>query len=206
MSFVKKTFVLKISAKNPEKSKISFAASAIKMGCLVAFPTETVYGLAADFNNKRAIDRLCRVKKRPKSKPFTIHISDVKGIENCGCDVTPQAKALIKKFWPGPLTILLKTKRGKRIGFRMPDNRIAFELIKKAKTIIVAPSANLSGKRPPKEAKDVLRDLDGGIDLLIDGGRAKVGVESTIVDLSGKRPAILREGAIKASSIFKAVN
>ena len=198
----KKTFVLRISSGKIEKDKIQLAADVIRIGAIVAFPTETVYGLAADLKNKAAIDRLYKIKNRPKSKPFTIHISNPKTIEICGCIITRQAKILIKRFWPGPLTLLLKTKSGKKLGFRMPDNRIALELIERSKAIIVAPSANLSGHRPPVCAKDVLTDLDGKIDLLIDGGRSKVGIESTIVDLTGSMPKILREGAIKALEIL----
>ena len=122
------------------------------------------------------------------------------------CPLTKEARSLIKKYWPGPLTIILRSRNGKKIGFRMPANKTALELIKRTRVPVVAPSANISGKLPPTSAAEALKYLDGRVDLVIDGGRANVGVESTVVDLSGKTPVILREGAIPARKIFKVIN
>ena len=199
---MEKTPVLEINAKRPEKGRIKFAARIIRRGGLVAFPTETVYGIAANLLDDDAIARLYKVKARPRAKPFTVHVADRKMMIRMGCKIAMDTKALIKKFWPGPLTIILEARTGKKIGFRMPDNRIALDLIKESGVPVVAPSANTSGKTPPKNAKDVSRYLDGKIDLVIDGGKTEVGIESTIVDLTSKPPRVLREGAIASRKIL----
>ena len=205
MRSLRKTCVVKVSPDKPDSRAISRAAAIIRSGGLVGFPTETVYGIAADPLNKRTMARLYAAKERPRGKPFTVHISDLATIEEMGCGITKEARALIGKFWPGPLTIILKTRTGKKIGFRMPDNCVALELLKKVGVPVVAPSANLSGEEPPRTARDVLRYMDGKLDMLIDAGPASVGIESTVVDLTRGRPKILREGAIKERSIIKAV-
>ena len=203
MRSLKRTLILKIDPKHPDGGGISLGAKILKEGGLVAFPTETVYGLAANLLNDKAIARLYKVKRRPRSKPFTVHIRDVAEIRKMGCAISGKTKDIVNKFWPGPLTIILKSKSGKNIGFRMPDNEIALELIKKAGVPIVAPSANISGRRPPTSANEVLEQLNNKIDMVIDGGCAKVGVESTVLDLTGAEPRILREGAIKKRTIVK---
>ena len=196
-----RTEVIKMNKQRPDKSALKKAAKIIKKGGLVAFPTETVYGIAADFMNKKAIQKLYRVKKRPKGKPFTIHISKFDGLTELDCEINLFSKSLIEKFWPGPLTLVFKTKSGKKIGIRMPSSKIAFKFISLCKTSIVAPSANISGNQPPRKAKDVLRDLDGKIDLLLDGGETDVGIESTVVDVSTFPYRVLRKGAIGESRI-----
>jgi L-threonylcarbamoyladenylate synthase len=171
----------------------------------VAFPTETVYGIAANILDQKALDRLYEVKRRFKGKPFTVHIADMGAIRDMGCAVTAKAKLAIRKFWPGPLTVILKSRDGRSVGFRMPANRVAIELIKASGVPIAAPSANISGKAPPADAKLVLEDLDGRIDILIDSGRTAVGVESTVVDFTVDPPVVLREGAIKERALRKAL-
>lgn len=198
-----RTVLLKLDAVRPQLGKIKIAASVLKAGGLIAFPTETVYGLGANLLDKKAIEKVYSIKRRPKNKPLTIHVADIKAIEKTVGRIPSGAKKLADKFWPGPLTLVLKDRRGKKTGFRMPDNKIAFLLIKKADVPIVAPSANISGNRPPRTAKEVLRDLGGKIDMVLDGGKAKVGVESTVVDMSGKNFRILREGAISRDRIRK---
>ncbi len=198
-----RTEVIKVDPKKPEKEAIKIAAEIIKKGGLVAFPTETVYGLAADFLNERALKKLCEVKERPGNKPFTVHIADPKVLNKLSCEVSKKARDLMKKFWPGPLTIIFKAKNGAKVGVRMPANKIALDFISACHTPIVAPSANISGKRPPLSALDVLSDLDGKIDLILDGGKTEIGVESTILDISTEPYKILREGAIKKSEIEK---
>jgi len=192
-----------VSGRNPDSKIITSAAKALRAGGLVAFPTETVYGLAANLLDKGAISELHRVKDRPKGKPFTVHIADTAIIRKMGCPVTKEAKILIDKFWPGPLTVILRSKSGEKIGFRMPDNKVALELIKKSKVPVVAPSANISGRKPPTSAPEVLADLNGKIDVVIDSGRTGLGIESTVVDLTQSPPVILREGAIKKHQIFR---
>lgn len=198
-----KTLVLKVAPENPDKKNILLAAKVLRCGGLVVFPTETVYGLGANLFDAQAVERLYRIKKRPRNKPFTVHISDLEMIKRIGCTITKEAKALIDKFWPGPLTIILKSNDGKKIGFRMPDNKIALELIGHARVPIIAPSANLSGKAPPKSPQEVLKYFDGKVDILLDGGRTRLGVESTVIDLTVKSPKILREGAIRYEVLFE---
>lgn len=198
-----RTLVLKVSPKDPDRSVISLSAKIIKKGGLIAFPTETVYGIAANLLDKKALGRLYRIKNRPRNKPFTVHIADIGIIRRMGCTITKKAKALIRRLWPGPLTVILKSKDNKRIGFRMPDHKVALRLIKASGIPVVAPSANISGHRPPTDSKTVLKYLGGKIDILLDGGPCKVGVESTVIDLTMKPPKILREGAISREKLMK---
>ncbi len=201
MRSLKRTLVLKVNPNNPNKESIFLSAVVLRHGGLVAFPTETVYGLAANLLDKKAIDNLYKIKKRPKYKPFTVHISDTGMIKRLGCRITRDARILINRFWPGPLTVILKSRNNKKIGFRIPDNKIALALIKSSRVPVVAPSANISGDAPPKNSREVLKGLNGKIDILLDGGPTKIGVESTVVDLTSRPPKILRAGAIKKSVI-----
>jgi len=196
-----KTEVIKADNNIPDKNVVKEAAKIIKKGGLVAFPTETVYGLAADYLNGKAMDKLFKVKNRPKDKPFTIHISDYDVIGALSCEISIFEEHLIQKFWPGPLTLILRSENGGTTGFRMPKNRLALDFISACKTPIVAPSANISGNRAPRTANEVLRDLDGKIDMLLDGGKTEVGTESTVVDVSAFPYKILREGAINKTQI-----
>ncbi|MFA5148530.1 MAG: L-threonylcarbamoyladenylate synthase [Candidatus Omnitrophota bacterium] len=195
------TIVVRIDASRPEAAKIKEAASILKHGGLVVFPTETVYGLGANLLDKDAVKRVYSIKRRPPCKPLTVHVADIKAVTKMAGRIPVKAARLIKRYWPGPLTLILKDKRGRKTGFRMPDNKIALKLIKAAGVPVVAPSANISGNKPPACAKEVLRDLDGMIEVVIDGGRTKIGVESTVVDMSGGRPVILREGAVAGPEI-----
>jgi len=201
-----KTIILKVDPVRPDRKAISFAAKRLKEGALVAFPTETVYGLGANILKKKSVERLYKVKKRSRSKPFTIHISDESLIGRLGCKVTKEARRLMDRYWPGPLTIILAGKGKDKIGFRMPDNIVALRLIEESASPIAAPSANLSGRRAPTDAEDVLEDLGGEIDVLIDAGPTDAGVESTIVDMSSETPRVLREGAIKKEEIAELIN
>lgn len=196
-----KTEVIKVDAHKPDKEVLKEAAKVIKKGGLVAFPTETVYGLGADYLNKETIQRLYEVKNRPKDKPFTVHISNLDDLAKLSCEILLYSRHLIERFWPGPLTLIFKTDSGDKLGVRMPHNRIAREFISECTAPIVAPSANISGRKPPRNAEDVLADLDGKIDLLLDGGETDVGIESTIIDVSTFPYRVLREGAIKKSRI-----
>ena len=201
-----KVSVIKIDPSNPDKEKIAAAAKIIREGGLVVFPTETVYGIAANLLDKRAMERLYRVKARPEGKPFTVHISDLKMIRDMGCVITDKAEKLMTEFWPGPLTIILKSDKGEKIGFRMPADKTALELIRASGVPVVAPSANLSGKPAPVTAEDAMADLEGKVDMVIDGGRTTVGLESTVVDLTMDPFKVLREGAIKEEELSKKVN
>ncbi len=200
-----KTDLIKINPLKPQAERIERAASVLKNGGLVAFPTETVYGLGANLLDEKAIDKLYRIKERPRNKPLTVHVADIKTVKKMAGRIPGGAKRLAERFWPGPLTLVLKDKRGRKTGFRMPDNRIAFLLIKKAGVPVAAPSANISGRCPPKSAKEVLMGLGGKIDMVLDGGKTRIGVESTVVDMSGENFKILREGVISKSEIQRAI-
>jgi len=201
-----KVSVIKIDPANPDKKKITAAAKVIREGGLVVFPTETVYGIAANLLDGKAMERLYRVKSRPEGKPFTVHISDLGMIRDMGCEITGTAKKLMAEFWPGPLTIILKSHAGRKIGFRMPADKTALELIRASGVPVAASSANLSGKPAPVTAQEAMADLEGKVDMVIDGGRAEVGFESTVVDLTVNPFKVLRVGAIKEEELSRAIN
>ena len=169
---------------------------------MVAFPTETVYGLGACARDKKAAGRIYKIKKRPLTKPLAIQIADVRAIGEMGCVVTPAAKKLMDRFWPGPLTIILKGRLGKKIGFRMPANKAALELLRKAAVPLAVPSANISGKPPARNAEEVLAVFRGRIEAVLDGGHTDIGVASTVVDMTGASPKVLRDGAIPETEIL----
>jgi len=196
------TQVIKVDAKSPDKKLIRYAAAILRDGGLVAFPTETVYGIGVNCRDKKAINKLYEVKKRPKSKPLTLHISKVSDIRKMKCDITLFARELIKKFWPGPLTIIFKCGN-KKCGLRMPANPVAQALIDESKVPVAAPSANISGKNPPKDARDIARELTRQIDLVLDGGKTEFERESTIVDTTVFPYKILRKGAVSKTEIEK---
>ena len=198
----KKTRILKLDSQNPEIEGIKEAAEIIRKGQLVIFPTETVYGLGADFANPEAIQRIYQIKKRPQNRPLSVHIACREDAERLVKNPPPIFYALSKAFWPGPLTVVLKTKE-RNIGLRLPDNKIAQELISESETFLVAPSANISGARPPVTLEEALKDLDGKVDLAIDGGRTRLTKESTVLDLSAIKPEILRQGAIEEKELKK---
>lgn len=174
------------------RALIKKAAAVIKNGGLVGFPTETVYGIAADPKNKKAVARLNKIKKRPKGKPYTLHIAYKKDVYKYVSKLSPLAKKIIKEYWPGPLTIVLKNKNGKKIGFRMPENKIALALIRAVGKPIIAPSANISGQKSPVSASEVCV----GLEMILDGGNTRYKKDSTILDLSVAHPKILREGCL----------
>ncbi|MFA6610293.1 MAG: L-threonylcarbamoyladenylate synthase [Candidatus Omnitrophota bacterium] len=203
MSSLKRTIVLKIDPCAPDKKVIVLGADILRRGGLVAFPTETVYGLAANIDDRSAMRRLSRVKERPANKPFTVLIAGISSINKMNCSVTKRVRRLLNKFWPGPLTVVLGSAGGKKIGFRMPANKVALDLIRASAVPAAVPSANLSGRRPPTTAANVLAQLDGKIDLVIDAGKTEVGIESTVVDMTGDVPVILREGAIPKELVFR---
>ena len=203
---MERTVVLKVAPSRPDKRSIARAAKILRSGGLVAFPTETVYGLGANLLDKKSVARLCKVKARPRGKPFTVHIENVSLIKKLGCGIIGPAKVLINKYWPGPLTIILNSKDGQKIGFRMPDNKVALSLIKGSGVPVVAPSANISGRVPPTSAEGVLKQLNGKIDILLDAGPTDVGIESTVIDMTVTPPKILREGAISKRELLRTIN
>ncbi len=184
---------------------IAQAAEIIRNGGLVAFPTETVYGLGADALNPLAVKKIYEAKGRPSDNPLIVHISDLSELKELVSEINDNAEILINKFWPGPLTLIFKknqivpfeTSGGlDTVAVRLPKNEIARLLIKESKRFIAAPSANSSGKPSPTRASHVEFDLSGKIDMIIDGGSCEFGLESTIVDVSSEIPVLLRPGSI----------
>jgi L-threonylcarbamoyladenylate synthase len=200
---MKNTVVLPVNPQKPDVEKIRIAADFIKKGGLVAFPTETVYGLGADALNAEAVFCVFEAKKRPLDNPPIVHVCDVKDIHRLVKEVPHAAERLMKHFWPGPLTLIFDrssivpdvTVAGlDTIAIRMPRHNVALALIRESGCPIAAPSANLAGKPSPTSAKHVLDDLGGRIDAVLDGGPTKIGVESTVLDLTVDPPQVLRPG------------
>lgn len=181
------------------------AAEILRRGGLVAFPTETVYGLGGNALDPEASRRIYAAKGRPSDNPLIVHVADTETVELLAEEVPEKARRLMEAFWPGPLTIILKagsmipreTTGGlSTVALRMPDHPVALAMIRAAKLPIAAPSANTSGRPSPTKAEHVAEDLNGRVDMIIDGGDVGIGVESTIVDLTGEMPQILRPGYI----------
>lgn len=194
--------VLTVNPKALERSLVEEAARVVCGGGLVAFPTETVYGLAVDATNPKAIERLNQVKGRPPEKPYSIHLSEASQVTAFVDAVPALAQRLIAQFWPGPLTIVMPSKQGGSVGFRLPSHPVAQALLQACGRPVVAPSANRSGFPPPTDGKEVLAALDGQFDCLLDAGPTPLGRESTVVSVVGGRIEILREGAIPANTIL----
>ncbi len=197
---------------NPNIEIINIGADIITNGGLVAFPTETVYGLGADGLNELATKKIYEAKGRPSDNPLILHISDISELTPLVEEITPLAYKLIQSFWPGALTMIFKksnivpdciTGNLDTVAIRIPTNIIARKLIKASKTPIAAPSANSSGKPSPTKALHVKEDLNGKIDMIIDGGSTLFGLESTVVDVTGEIPIILRPGAVTKEMIEK---
>lgn len=191
-----RTRVLKVDPERPEPEAIREAAGLLKRGGLVAFPTETVYGLGANLEDPQAIQELYQVKQRPFDKQVTLHVAGPEAVRGQGVQVSALGQRLMEWFWPGPLTLIFSRPDGSTLGFRMPRHPVALKLLEEAAVPVVAPSANLSGNPPPRTAQEVIRDLADRIDLVLDAGPTPVGVESTVLDLSCEPPRILRRGAI----------
>jgi L-threonylcarbamoyladenylate synthase len=186
------------------------AARVLREGGLVAFPTETVYGLGADAFNEEAVYKVYAAKGRPSDNPMIVHIARASDIGALTAALTPDTVRLIEAFWPGPLSIVTRKKAGvpsavtgglDTVAVRMPDDPVALELIRRAETPVAAPSANLSGRPSPTTAEHVMQDLNGRIDAILAGNPCRVGIESTVLDLSAGRPLILRPGFVTADRI-----
>ena len=202
-----KTEILKVDPKFPDVIDIGRCAKVIRDGGLVVFPTETVYGIAADVSNEKAMEKLRRIKQRDDGKPFSLLVSQRGLISNFTSATDTSIYKLIDAYWPGPLTIVVPSKDDKvdSYGVRMPDHIVALKLIQEAQCTIAAPSANIQDKPPPTTCEEALVDLDGEIDLALDAGPARFGLGSTVVDMTSAEPKILRAGAIEDKFIFDRV-
>ena len=194
--------------------KLRYPAEIIKKGGIVVFPTETVYGIGTNGLDKEAIERLYKVKERPLNKPISLLVSDFEMIEKVAKDITEIEYNIMKKFFPGPLTIILNkrdivpdivTSGGSTVGIRMPDEEITRKLIEYAGVPIAAPSANISGKPSEIDVQDIIKEFGNKVDYYIDGGKSKLGISSTIVKVENNTIKILREGSISKKEIENAI-
>lgn len=202
---MKRTNCLRVDPERPQKEIIAAAARIIRDGGTVAFPTETVYGLGASGLEQSAVEKIYQAKGRPRRNPLILHVSTLSQATGLVSSWTLEADLLARRFWPGPLTIILPragivpdiiTAGLPNVALRFPSNLVAQALITVSGVPIAAPSANLSGRPSPTVAAHVLADLDGKIDMILDGGPAMVGVESTIISLVGEAPVLLRPGGV----------
>ena len=194
------TVVINVKEGNHPEA-IQEAARLLREGKLVAFPTETVYGLGVRMDDSEAVAHLYAVKGRPKEKQLTLTISQHDDLKRYGIFLSPAAKKLAERFWPGPLTLLLRNGKGERIGVRMPGHPVARGVIREAGVPIGLPSANPTGEVPPRSAEEVLAYFDGAIDLVLDGGKTTLGVSSTIVDMTVPDGHVVREGTLSKKEI-----
>jgi L-threonylcarbamoyladenylate synthase len=197
-----------------DATAVAEAVAVLRRGGLVAFPTETVYGLGADARNPAAVARVFAAKGRPAAHPLIVHLGDAARLEGWARDVPATARRLAERFWPGPLTLILRRAAGvldivtggqDTVGLRIPAHPTALALLCAFGDGVAAPSANRFGRVSPTTAADTREELGEAVDLVLDGGPCAVGLESTIVDLSGDAPAVLRPGAVTAEALDAAL-
>lgn len=194
--------IIKLSKRNLDISIINKAVNALKQGKLIIIPTETVYGICCDAFNERAVKKLFKIKKRPKTKPLQILISDIKDINNITQNIPFKLKKIMKKCWPGPTTIVVKKKKIisnivtgglNTVGIRIPNHPVAIQLIKAFGHPIAASSANISGKKPPRTARQASKSLKKGFAFVLDCGTSKIGKPSKVLDASHNKIKTLRK-------------
>ena len=192
-------------------TKLKEVARTIKQGGIIVFPTETVYGIGTNGLKENSVKRLYEVKQRPLNKPISLLVNGINMINEIAQEITDLEKALIKEFFPGPLTIILKKKdtvpnivtaNSNMVGVRMPSNEIALKLIEYAGVPIATPSANISGKPSGTNMEDIMKDFEGKVDYFLDDGPSKIGISSTIVQVIDGVPHILRQGKITEEQIM----
>ena len=205
-----KTEIIRVNARKPSYAIIRKAANLIRKGEVIAFPTETVYGLGGNALDPSSVSKIYKIKGRPSDNPLIVHIADMKTFSTLVSEIPPDASRIISRFWPGPITLVLKKSRIlpeittgglNTVAVRMPKNNVALELIKESRFPIAAPSANISGKPSPTNATHVKDDLNGKIKLILDGGSTEIGIESTVIDMTQRTPVILRPGRISKELI-----
>ena len=198
------------------QNDLTIAAQLIQEGEIVAFPTDTVYGLGADATNEEAVRKIFKAKGRPADRPLSVLVSHPNALEKYAKNAPEEAKKLAEKFWPGPLTIILNdadifatsvTAGKQTVGLRMPNNPIALKFIEQAGVPLATPSANTTGRPSPTKAEHVIGDLEGKISAVIDGGETSYGIESTVLDFSNTEyPVLLRPGNISKEAIELVIN
>ena len=208
------TKILKIDESNIDKNLINVAANVIKDGGVVAFPTETVYGLGANAMDPKAIKNIFKAKGRPLDNPLIVHIADFSWLSEVVHSVPDVARKLMDAFWPGALTIIMKKKSKipyettaglDTVGVRYPSNKVAMEFIKACGVSIAAPSANVSGKPSATKGEHVISDLNGKVDCIITSNDSKIGLESTVIDVTTGIPTILRPGVVTKEQILEVI-
>ncbi len=204
------TRIVKINQDFPQPEILEEASVLLRQGELVAFPTETVYGLGGNALDETAAARIYAAKGRPSDNPLIVHIAEEEQVYELAGQIPAYAESLMKAFWPGPLTLILKKKSCvpdtttgglDTVAVRMPSHPVARELIRQSGVMIAAPSANASGRPSPTRAEHVAEDLSGRIAMILDGGEVGIGIESTIVDVTGTMPVILRPGYINRAML-----
>lgn len=213
-NLVNGTRVFTLNAGQPEAGPIAEAAAVIRAGGLVAFPTETVYGLGAAATDAAAVAKIFAAKGRPSDNPLIVHVADREMLAQVAKTLPPKADTLIERFWPGPLTLVLPklpavpdsvTCKLPTVGVRMPDHPVALALIRAAGVPIAAPSANRSGRPSPTSADHVIEDLAGRTEIILDGGETGVGLESTVIDMTTDPPVLLRPGGVTIEQLRDAI-
>ncbi|HBF39281.1 MAG TPA: threonylcarbamoyl-AMP synthase, partial [Firmicutes bacterium] len=209
-----KTEVLDVKGGKIHYQNILKGAEYLKNGEVVAIPTETVYGLAADAFNEKAIQRIFEVKGRPQDNPLLVHICQLEQVYDICRDISKEAEKVMAAFWPGSVTLIFKkqdcisdtiTAGMKTVGVRFPQSEIARAIIQASGTLLVAPSANLSGKPSTTSAEHCYHDLNGKIPCILDGGPSSIGLESTIIDMSTPAPVLLRPGAVSLDAVRQVI-
>jgi L-threonylcarbamoyladenylate synthase len=199
------TAVVTVDARSPGPAALARAAAVLRDGGLVAFPTETFYGLGAAAGDAAAVRRVFAVKGRAESKPLLVLVDSIAMAETLACEVTPRARELMARHWPGALTLVLRARPGlpreltggtETIGVRLSPHPVARGLVRALGAPVTAPSANREGAPPPTTAAEVLRAFDGAIDLVLDGGATAGGLPSSVVDVTGEAPRVLRQGTV----------
>lgn len=202
--------IVAVDPRRPDRELIARAAAIVRSGGLVAMPTETVYGLAGDALNPAAIARIYEAKGRPRFNPLIAHVTGIRQAREFAAEWPVMAQALAERFWPGPLTLIVRRKARvpdaltaglDTFGVRVPDHPVALALIEASQTPLAAPSANRFTEVSPVTAQQVARGLGAGVDFILDAGHTRVGIESTVVDVSGGTPIILRPGMISREAI-----
>jgi L-threonylcarbamoyladenylate synthase len=188
--------------KNPHQTQITEAGQIVKKGGVIIFPTDTVYGLGCAAGNKKAIARIYRLKSRAGHKPLPVLIPSLAAAFRLGASLSLPGKVLVKKFWPGPLTLVVGTRTGKTVGLRIPEHKLTLALLRKTGPLATT-SVNLSGQPSARSIGEIPAALIRAVDLVIDGGDCPLRVESTVVDATGSEIKILREGYISKKEIEK---
>ena len=208
------TKVVTVDKKNPDNEALQEAGEILKRGGLVAFPTQTVYGLGGDGLNPDSSRKIYAAKGRPSDNPLIIHIADMDSLGKLVTQVPGKARKLAERFWPGPLTMIFQKSREvpyettgglESVAVRMPSHPVALALIRAGGGYVAAPSANTSGRPSPTKAEHVVEDLQGKIEMIVDGGDVGIGLESTIVDFTEEIPVILRPGYVNQSMIEEVI-